>query len=115
MAQPRTIEEKYRKLTDIEHVLLRPGMYVGSTNSRQEDVFVVGEFGNFVRKNVVWNPAFLKIFDEIVSNSVDEHRRNPKLNEIRVESIPSKGLSRSGTMGGYPFGSTLSTMNGSRR
>ena len=102
MAQPRTIEEKYRKLTDIEHVLLRPGMYVGSTNSRQEDVFVVGEFGNFVRKNVVWNPAFLKIFDEIVSNSVDEHRRNPKLNEIRVEVNSEQGIVSVWDNGGIP-------------
>ena len=27
----------------------------------------------------------LKLFDEIVSNSVDEHKRNPKLNKVKVE------------------------------
>jgi DNA topoisomerase-2 len=68
---------KYKKLTDIEHVLLRPGMYVGSIKHKTCDVSVY-EQDSFVFKSVTYNPAFLKIFDEIVSNSVDEHRRNPK-------------------------------------
>lgn len=80
----KTIEQKYRKLSDIEHVLLRPGMYCGSIKPKNEDVFLLDENGKFTLKNVNYNPAFLKIFDEIVSNSVDEHRRNPKLNEIKV-------------------------------
>ena len=27
-----SIEKKYQKLTDTEHVLLRPGMYIGDTD-----------------------------------------------------------------------------------
>ena len=77
----KSIEEKYRKLTDIEHVLLRPGMYVGSTKPREEDAWLLHD-GKFVRQKVTYNPARLKIFDEIVSNSVDEHRKNSTL---RVE------------------------------
>jgi DNA topoisomerase-2 len=80
----KTIEQKYRKLSDIEHVLLRPGMYCGSIKPKNEDVFLLDENGKFLLKNVNYNPAFLKIFDEIVSNSIDEHRRNPKLNEVKV-------------------------------
>lgn len=80
----KTIEQKYRKLTDIEHVLLRPGMYVGSTKPREEEVYLLGESGVFERRATSFNPAFLKIFDEIVSNAADEHRRNPKLDTIRV-------------------------------
>lgn len=68
---------KYKKLTDIEHVLLRPGMYVGSIKHKTSEVSVYDD-KSFVTKSVTYNPAFLKIFDEIVSNSVDEHRRNPK-------------------------------------
>ena len=30
MAKQKGIEQKYQKLTDIEHVLLRPFMYIGS-------------------------------------------------------------------------------------
>ena len=88
MSNAKSIEQKYRKLSDIEHVLLRPGMYVGSTKSREEEIYVLGDEGKFEKRKLTYNPAFLKIFDEIVSNSVDEHRRNPKLNEIEVTVDP---------------------------
>jgi DNA topoisomerase-2 len=81
----KSIEQKYRKLSDIEHVLARPGMYIGSTKAKEDDIyFLSSESGRFELRRVIYNPAFLKIFDEIISNSVDEHRRNKKLNEIRV-------------------------------
>lgn len=100
-AAPKSIEDKYRKLTDIEHVLHRPGMYVGSTNSREEDVYLISE-GKFQKSKVLWNPAFMKIFDEIISNSVDEHRRNPKLNEIRVTVSQPDGRITIRDNGGIP-------------
>lgn len=85
MPSSKSIEQKYRKLSDIEHALLRPGMYVGSTKSREEEIYVLSDDAHFVKQRLTYNPAFLKIFDEIVSNAVDEHRRDPKLNEISVE------------------------------
>jgi len=78
------IEEKYRKLDDIEHVLLRAGMYVGSTVPHEKEMFLPNEDQVFEMQGITYNPAFLKIFDEIISNSVDEHRRNPRLNRISV-------------------------------
>ena len=51
---------------------------------------------------MIYNPAFLKIFDEIVSNSVDEHRRNPKLNEIKVTVDQEKGVIVVWDNGGIP-------------
>ena len=98
----KSIEEKYRKLSDIEHVLLRPGMYVGSTKPREEEVHLLGESGKFERRKITYNPAFLKIFDEIVSNSVDEHRRNPKLNELRVTVDNASGAVTVWDNGGIP-------------
>ena len=83
---------KYKKLTDIEHVLLRPGMYVGSIKHRSDDMSIY-EDGKFKIENINYNPAFLKIFDEIVSNSVDEHRRYPKkLNKLDVTIDCDNGL-----------------------
>jgi len=109
----KSVEEKYKKLDDIEHVLLRPGMYVGSTKSREEEVFFlstpeegVEEGAKPLRamtsRKVTYNPAFMKIFDEIISNAVYEHRRNPKLNEIRVLVDPTKGLVQIWDNGGIP-------------
>lgn len=83
MAKTKGIEQKYQKLTDIEHVLLRPFMYIGSITPHTGDQYLYD--GEKVWTNeVTYNPGFIKLFDEIISNSVDEHRRNPKLNEIRV-------------------------------
>ena len=97
-----TIEQKYRKLSDIEHVLLRPGMYVGSTKTREEDAWLLAESGKFERRKITVNPAFMKVFDEIVSNSVDEHRRNPRLNEVRVTVSIEHGSVTVWDNGGIP-------------
>ena len=75
--------DNYQKLTDREHVLQRPGMYVGSTTAHSGEVSIYNGTSILDRK-VVFNPGFIKLFDEILSNSVDEHRRNKKLNEIKV-------------------------------
>jgi DNA topoisomerase-2 len=98
----KTIEEKYRKLSDIEHCLERPGMYVGSTKPRDEELYLLNAEGKFEIRKVTYNPAFLKIFDEIVSNSVDEHRRNPKLNEVKVTVDQEKGIVVVWDNGGIP-------------
>ena len=79
------IEKKYQKLSDTEHVLLRPGMYIGSIKPHTEELFIpTGKGSKFELKEITYNPGFLKLFDEIVSNSVDEHKRNQNLNKIDV-------------------------------
>ena len=77
------LDDKYRKLTDREHVLNRPGMYIGSTALHTETLEVYNG-SEIQQRSVTYNPGFIKLFDEIISNSVDEHRRNKKLNEIKV-------------------------------
>jgi DNA topoisomerase-2 len=80
-----SVEKRYQKLTDTEHVLLRPGMYIGSIKPHTEEVFLINEKkGKFEPTEITYNPGFIKLFDEIVSNSVDEHKRNPNLNQIKV-------------------------------
>jgi DNA topoisomerase-2 len=98
----KSIEEKYRKLSDIDHCLERPGMYVGSIKPREEEVHLLGADDKFELRKVTYNPAFLKIFDEIVSNSIDEHRRNLKLNEIKVTVDQEKGVIVVWDNGGIP-------------
>jgi len=98
----KSVEQKYRKLSDIEHVLLRPGMYCGSIKPREDSVYLLNEEGRFALRNVTYNPAFLKIFDEIVSNAVDEHRRNPKLNEVRITVDSASGSVKVWDNGGIP-------------
>jgi DNA topoisomerase-2 len=98
----KNVEQKYRKLTDVEHVLLRPGMYVGSIKPHDSELFLLGSDNKFKKTHVTYNPAFLKIFDEIISNSVDEHKRNPKLNKIEVTVDKEKSLITIWDNGGIP-------------
>jgi len=95
-------EQKYRKLTDIEHVLLRPGMYVGSNKPHENEEWLLNDQGQFIKKQVKYTPGFLKIFDEIISNSADEHRRNPKLNKITVRVDTETGKIAILDNGGIP-------------
>jgi DNA topoisomerase-2 len=83
----KSIEQRYKKLTDVEHVLLRPGMYVGNINPNNEISFIYNtQTGKMEKRSLTYSPAFLKMFDEIISNSVDESKRKgSKLDEIRVE------------------------------
>ena len=65
-----SIEKKYQKLTDTEHVLLRPGMYVGSIKPHTEEVFLpIKGKDQFQLTEVTYNPGFLKLFDEIISQT----------------------------------------------
>ena len=64
---------KFKKLSDIDHVLKRPGMYLGSLKPHTSTKWVYLD-GKMVQKEMTYNPGFLKIFDEIISNSVDESK-----------------------------------------
>ena len=79
-----SLEKKFRKLDDISHALLRPGMYIGSIKPHTAKKFLY-ENGKMLQSEVTYNPGFLKIFDEIITNCVDEHKRlGSKLNTIKV-------------------------------
>lgn len=74
MSKVKTIEEKFKKLDEISHVLLRPGRYLGSVNPHTAQTWVVDASSDntkMVQQEITWCPALLKIFDEIISNSVD--------------------------------------------
>jgi DNA topoisomerase-2 len=88
-----SLEKKFRKLDDISHVLARPGMYVGSIKPHTAKKYLF-EDGKMIQKEVTYNPGFLKIFDEIITNSVDEHKREgSKLNTIKVNILDNKIIS----------------------
>jgi DNA topoisomerase-2 len=76
--------DKYKKLTDREHVLLRPSMYLGSMKPNISNKWVFGD-GKILKKEINNVPAFIKLFDEIITNSIDESRRDgSRLNVIKI-------------------------------
>ncbi len=63
-------KSNFKVLSDAEHMLTRPGMYIGSTTGEK----VVGLY-DFMYKEVELVPGLLKIINEIIDNSVDEFIR----------------------------------------
>lgn len=59
-------------LTEIEHCLKRPNVWIGSTKEEPIDTYVYDENGKIHLQTVNQIPGLLKIFDEVISNSVDE-------------------------------------------
>ena len=94
------ISKKYEMLDEIQHVLKRPGMYIGSTKPHDSSEYFLED--SFVKKDIQYNPGFLKLFDEIVSNSVDESKRNPNLNQINVQVNDKTGEISIHDNGGIP-------------
>ena len=81
----KDVSEIYKTLSDIDHTLLRPASFLGSVVSEKSNQYILEE-GKFVLKDVIYNPGFHKLFDEIISNSVDESKRpGTSLNTIKVE------------------------------
>lgn len=105
----KSIEEQYSKKTPLEHVLLRPGMYVGPVErlppndvwvleplpqpymfSPQQEINKKVEESSYrmVHKEYGLVPALIKVFDEILVNASDNRLRNPKsctMLDVRID------------------------------
>lgn len=83
----KTIEEKYKKLSDIEHVLKKSGMYIGSIKKQNEELWVTELENNeykMVKKVINYTPGFIKVFDEVLTNATDHSFRDPTVTQIKV-------------------------------
>ncbi len=99
----KKIEDKYKVLTQIEHILLRPGTYVGSNKPNISEKYIISDDKKKIEKvDITYIPSFLKIFDEIVMNSIDEHKRNNKLNRIDINIDQNKNKITIKDNGGIP-------------
>ena len=84
----KKIEDKYKSMSQIEHILHRPGMYIGSIKEEQKQMFLYDSDTNKMQmRDVSYTPGLLKLIDEVISNSCDEFRRpdNMGLTKINVE------------------------------
>lgn len=82
----KKVEEKYKELSEREHVLLRSGMWVGSIKEEERQSFVYDDNqGKMTMKDIVYSPGMLKLFDEILSNSCDEFRRKDNMGLTQIE------------------------------
>lgn len=99
----KKIEQIYKKLSEIEHVLQRPGRYLGTIATSPQFTYAI------IDNQVKWaeysfSPALIKIFDEIISNSADFSKRaeGKHLNKIEVNINQNSGEISVFDNGGIP-------------
>lgn len=62
----------YKQLSEIDHILQRSEIFVGSTVPSLQNTFVVDkDFNQITSKDVTFSDAFIKIFVEVLSNVTD--------------------------------------------
>lgn len=95
----------YERKTPVEHVLLRPGMYVGSTDWTKSEQWIYDSNHQTMQKSSAYMaPALLKIFDEILVNAADNFHRHRDMTalDISVEySKPSNKIEHSDLIESY--------------
>lgn len=65
-----SVERIYQRKTQLEHILLRPDTYVGSTEESTEQIFVFdSEKEVILKRNVTFVPGLYKIYDEILGTN----------------------------------------------
>lgn len=85
------LEDKYTQLSERQHILQRPGMWVGSVKPEMSQVFLYSaDDAKMVLKEIQYTPALLKIIDEVITNSCDEYRRKGNMGLDRIDVIITK-------------------------
>jgi DNA topoisomerase-2 len=83
----KSIEESYIKLSPIEHILKKPGMYIGDLDFRNEKQFIYKN-NSIIQEEISWSPGLYKIVDELIVNVYDQTIRDKTLSIISVTLNP---------------------------
>ncbi len=79
------IEQRYQKKTPIEHILLRPHMYIGTISITTNPMWILEDVDkNIVEKEITYIPGLFKLFDEVLVNAYDQSLEDPTLTSIAV-------------------------------
>ncbi|KAG0015996.1 DNA topoisomerase 2 [Entomortierella chlamydospora] len=90
--ETKTIEEIYQKKTPLEHILLRPDTYIGTTEMNQQSLWVLDpDSTKFVNRQVNIVPGLYKIVDEIIVNAADNKIRDPNMDTIKIDIDKENG------------------------
>ncbi|MFV2016559.1 MAG: ATP-binding protein, partial [Candidatus Heimdallarchaeota archaeon] len=86
----KTLEETYQKLSQRDHVLKRPETYMGSILPISADMWVLENPHDFksikiVKKQITYTPAFIKTFDEIITNASDHYWKDKSVKYIKIK------------------------------
>ena len=78
-----SIESKYQKKTQLEHILTRPDTYVGDIKLQTERLYIHTN-GRIVKQEIQYVPALYKIFDEIIVNASDHSKNDNTCKNIKI-------------------------------
>lgn len=81
--------ERYEKMTQREHILLRPDTFIGSVEEQTDKLWVWEDGQGMVCRNVKYTPGLYKIFDEVLVNAADHKQRDSEMDTIKVTIDPA--------------------------
>jgi DNA gyrase/topoisomerase IV subunit B len=67
------LDEKYQQKTDKEHILDNPDTYIGSIENVSGPMYIYED--KIIQKDIDYNPALYKLFDEGITNCRDHRVR----------------------------------------
>ena len=105
--------KEIKVLSERDHILLRPTVYVGSVKPTEEKIPIVKEGKLFVEQRTI-SVGMYKLFDEVFSNSLDEAKRmGGKMKKITI-SVDSKQntVSVQDTGNGFYKGTEINKVSG---
>jgi DNA topoisomerase-2 len=70
-------------MSQIEHILKRPGMYIGGIEEINKENWIIMD-NKIVKKEITYSPGLFKIFDELIVNAYDQTTRDNTLRTIKV-------------------------------
>lgn len=85
----KSIEQRYQKLSPEEQVLKRPDTYVGAVILQDKSMWCANKLSytddiKITKQDVIYTPALLKLYDEILTNASD-HANRPKTNVKNIK------------------------------
>lgn len=80
MTQATKTKKTYKQVDPIDHILLRPDMYAGSTRLRNVEEYIAGQNFSITKESIRSCPAILRIFIEMLSNAIDNVERSKQTN-----------------------------------
>ena len=90
--ESKKLEDKYKKMSQEEHILNLPDTYIGSIEKTNEQRYIYDQSLNcMVERDITYVPGLYKIFDEIIVNARDHHVRDSSLKTIKVEINQQEG------------------------
>jgi DNA topoisomerase-2 len=86
VSMTKTVEERYRKLTQKEHILQLSDTYIGSVEASTDERYVLNEDRTgFTLREVSWVPGLYKCLDELIVNARDARVRDATLRHIKID------------------------------